>query len=320
MIPYLIAGGAALVVVVLGLAIMSMRGDLAGKRLQAIQEIIPPAAASVGNIRRSESDSAIPTLDRAVKRFMPRREALRERLARTGREIAIGPYLLFSALIGLCITLLLIFVFRVPSVAGLLVGAAGGIGLPHFFIGWLGARRTAQFNALFPEAIDVLVRGLRSGMPIQDSIATISREIGEPVGGEFRRIELAIKFGHTIDSALWAAAKRIVIAEFQFFIVSMSVQRETGGNLAETLGNLSELLRRRRQMKLKIRAMSSEARASAFIIGALPFIMFFLILAVSPNYALALFRDSRGLIMVGGGLVSITLGALVMAKMVRFEI
>jgi tight adherence protein B len=119
---------------------------------------------------------------------------------------------------------------------------------------------------------------------------------------------------------LWDAVKRIDLPDFKFFVVSLSVQRETGGNLAETLENLSNILRQRRQMKLKIKAMSSEARASAMILGALPFLMFSIMLLINSEYVMTLFTDPRGLIMVGFGLACLALGVGIMWKMVRFEI
>ena len=129
-----------------------------------------------------------------------------------------------------------------------------------------------------------------------------------------------IKFGSKVNEALWAAAHRLDIAEFKFFVVSLSVQQETGGNLAETLGNLSEILRRRKQMRLKIKAMSSEAKASAMILGALPFLMFCIIYLMNPEYETVLFTDPRGRLMLAAGLGAMGSGILVMAKMVRFEI
>ncbi|MEQ9360328.1 MAG: type II secretion system F family protein, partial [Rhodospirillales bacterium] len=129
-----------------------------------------------------------------------------------------------------------------------------------------------------------------------------------------------VKFGAKINDALWATAHRLDIPEFKFFVVSLSVQQETGGNLAETLANLSDILRRRRQMKLKIKAMSSEAKASAMILGSLPFVMFCIIYLMNPDYESLLFTDPRGRLILGGGLVAMAMGVFVMSRMVRFEI
>lgn len=319
MTPLLIAAGVAMTILVLVIGIFGMRKDRSSERLGA-SGLGPDLPLEAVNIRRNESDSAIPTFDRMVKRFMPRRQALRERLMRTGRNISVGQYVLISALLALLVCLLIIYVFKMPNLVGILMGGTAGLALPYMVIGSMGRRRVKRFNSLFPEAIDLMVRGLRSGMPMQDSVSTIAKEIGDPVGGEFKRIETAVRFGQTFEAALWQAAKRIIVPEFQFFIVSISVQRESGGNLAETLANLSDLLRKRRQMALKIRAVSSEARASAWVLGSLPFAVFAILMIINPGYVLTLFGDPRGLVMVGVALCSILVGILIMAKMVRFEI
>ena len=153
-----------------------------------------------------------------------------------------------------------------------------------------------------------------------ESIRIVGQEFNGPVGTEFSLISDRVRFGQQLEDALWDAVKRIDLPDFKFFVVSLSVQRETGGNLAETLENLSNILRQRRQMKLKIKAMSSEARASAMILGALPFLMFSIMLLINSEYVMTLFTDPRGLIMVGFGLACLALGVGIMWKMVRFEI
>src|SRR6266699_19536 len=144
----------------------------------------------------------------------------------------------------------------------LLVGLGLGVSIPHIVIGKLGKRRVAAFINLFPDAIDLMVRALRSGLPISEAIIMASHEIGDPIGSEFRTIESGMRLGRDLESLLWDIGKRIDAPEFRFFIIALSVQRETGGNLAETLSNLADVLRRRRQMRAKVHAMASEARAS----------------------------------------------------------
>jgi tight adherence protein B len=187
-------------------------------------------------------------------------------------------------------------------------------------VGFLVARRRNRFIAYFPEAIDLMVRGLRSGLPITESIRTAGDEIPDPVGNELRRITDSIRLGAKLDEALWDTSKRLNIQEFNFFTVALSIQSETGGNLAETLANLSDVLRRRRQLKLKIKALSSEAKASAYIIGSLPFIMALLIFLVNPGYLDDLWIDPRGMFLVFIGFCSFAIGIAVMYKMVKFEI
>ena len=171
-----------------------------------------------------------------------------------------------------------------------------------------------------PEALDLIVRGIRSGLPATEALKTIADEVDDPVGTEFRQVTDQMRIGVALDEAMWSAARRLGIAEFNFLVISLSIQQETGGNLAEILEKLSDMVRRREQMRLKVKAMSSEARASAMIIGSLPFIMCALISFVNPGYMSVLFTDPRGWVMIGIGLTSLLIGVAVMAKMIRFEI
>jgi len=316
-LPLLIGGSAALLLLVLAMIVSGIRR----RRVVQLPELKADAGDSaLPSVRRDESDSAIPTLDRAVKRWLPKREKLRDRLTRTGYNIHISNFLLVSALVALVLGLVGVRVVGLAPFLTLPLALSLGFGAPYAVISFLGNRRMDRFNRQFPEAIDVMVRGLRAGMPLNDSFQIVGNEFPGPVGPEFRTIERSIAMGQPMDVSLSEAAKRVTTQEFQFFVVSLALQRETGGNLSETLANLADILRRRRQMRLKIKAMSSEARASAWIIGLLPFIMFFVIMGVRADYVLPLFNDARGIIMVSFGLVSISIGIFVMTRMMRFEI
>lgn len=253
-------------------------------------------------------------------RFMPRSHMLRHRLAKAGIALSPGRYALLNAALGLTVAVGAMLFFRMPAGLALTLGVAAGLGLPHLAVARMTQKRLKRFVQLFPEAIDLMVRGIRSGLPVSETIASIGQELADPVGTEFRRITDAVKLGQSMEEAMWEVATRLETPEFKFFIISLSVQRETGGNLAETLENLSEVLRRRQQMQLKIKAMSSEAKASAYIIGSLPFVMMAILMLMNRDYVMTLFTDPRGLIVLGVGLTMILIGALVMAKMVRFEI
>jgi len=260
------------------------------------------------------------SLDVLVKRFVPKPDQLRLRLLRTGRKISFGQYGLSMCLIAVVIELScwLIFGFK-PFVAALVaVGAA--LFFPHAATGYMISRRQNQFTARFPEGLDIIVRGLRAGLPIAESIVNARSEVPEPVKTVYGQIADGVNLGQNLEEAIGDAAKILDTPELKFFAVSLSVQRETGGNLAETLSNLADILRRRRQMKLKVKAMSSEARASAYILGSLPFIMFGLIFFVNSGYAMELFTDPRGMMMVGVGLFMMVVGIAIMIKMVNFEI
>jgi len=313
----------ALTFVLIGAALFSARsGSEYSRRLDsAVQRGSGKrAAAGAIAIKRGQSTGALGSIERAVGQWLPRKAVLQSRLARTGKKITIAHYVIWIGLTTVITAGIAHFLFGISPAVSALAGLAFGMLLPHVFVGHLGNRRLKAFNTKFPEAIDLIVRGLRSGLPISESIVTVSKEIGDPIGGEFRTIDQSIRLGRTIEEALWDAAARIDTPEFKFFVISISVQRETGGNLAETLDNLSDILRKRRQMKLKVRALSSEARASAYIIGSLPFAMFGILLLINYDYVMELFRDPRGMVMVAVGLTSMLIGVLVMAKMVRFEI
>jgi tight adherence protein B len=257
--------------------------------------------------------------DRLAKRLLPNQEQLRERLARTGRSISLGRYLMASAFAGITGGVIVHALMAPPPILTLAAAIMAGVGLPYLIVGQLGSRRINRFTNLFPDAIDLIQRGLKSGLPPSESFRTVANEMADPVGVEFQKIADGLRVGQTPEQVLWEAAKRLDTPEFKFFVISLSIQRETGGNLIETLGNLSNVLRSRRQLKLKVRAMSAEARASAMIIGSLPFVMYAILRVLSPNYVAALTGDPRGIIMTCAGLFSITVGVLVMAKMVNFD-
>jgi tight adherence protein B len=318
-----VAACLALSLVFIGGALISTRsGNAHDRRLEVVKQRASGKRVATGSIaiKRGESAGAMGELERAVGKWLPRKAVLQARLGRTGKKLTIGHYVIAMVLFGGLSAAIPYFVFHLnPLLAGL-GGIANGFMWPHLIVSYLGKRRLKTFTATFPEAIDLIVRGLRSGLPISESIVTVSKEIVDPIGTEFKLIDQNIRLGRSIEEAMWDTARRIDTPEFKFFIISISVQRETGGNLAETLDNLSDILRRRRQMKLKVKALSSEARASAYIIGSLPFAVFGIITLISPGYAMDLFRDSRGLVMVAIGLTSMAIGALVMGKMVKFEI
>lgn len=258
-------------------------------------------------------------LEGLVGRLVPRPAALRARLEGTGYGITFAQYGLASLAVGLA-GLVLGMLVGAPPLLAVLEGLALGVWTPHAAVGFLMARRRGAFLKHFPEAIGLIVRGLKAGLPTSETIGVVGREIGGPVGAEFRAAADQIRLGRSIEEALWIGAKRIGLPEFNFLVISLSVQRETGGNLTETLENLEHILRRRQQMRLKVRAMSSEATASALIIGALPFVMAGLMYMVSGEYMRLLFTEPLGQLMMGAALASLTVGGFVMRKMVRFEI
>ena len=316
----LIIGGAG----ALALAFMAMRGPSASRNLKRRVELIKErhgdviAGGAQAQIRKLLAERA-GKFEGYASTLIPRPALLRTRLEQTGKDISLGKYAMVC--VGLTLVVAILLIMRgAPFALSLLLGLFFGVGGPHFIIGRMIKRRINKFNSNFPDAIELMVRGLRSGLPITETLGIVASEIPGPVGVEFRMVADKMKIGRTMEVALQETADRLGTAEFQFFVITLAIQRETGGNLAETLSNLADVLRKRAQMKLKIRAMSSESKASAYIVGSLPFIVFGLVWMVNPSYMHGFFSDQRLMVAGLGGMVWMGMGAGIMAKMVNFEI
>ena len=195
-----------------------------------------------------------------------------------------------------------------------------GVWLPFKLLKRSIDKQSKAFLKVFPDAIDLIVRGLRSGLPVSESFVVVSTEMPDPVGSTFVSVTNTMKLGVPMEKALQEMARKLDLTEFNFFTTSIVIQRETGGNLAEILNNLSEVLRGRFLMRMKIKAMSSEARASAMIIGALPFVVATLISVISPGYMNILVDDPRGNFWLGVAAGMMFTGGYIMKKMTEFEI
>ncbi|WP_336972708.1 type II secretion system F family protein [Sphingobium aromaticiconvertens] len=324
---------AILLTTLLGMAVMAFAGpspDKASKRrLATIRGRHSDSAESIleARMRKAISNRSTTADMKMLTSLIPNPEMLTKRLKMTGKKWTLNGYMISCACIALGLTALLMLRGFPPLLAAF-VGLAAGLGLPHWWVGRTIAKRVQKFTAKFPDALELLTRGLRSGLPIAETLGIVSSEIPGPVGEEFKLITERIKIGRTMDQALQETADRLGTAEFQFFVITLSIQRETGGNLAETLSNLATVLRQRAQMKLKIRAMSSESKASAYIIGALPPLVFVMICYINFNYMAPFFTpDPAGLFglslmqVIGiGGMCWMGIGAFIMAQMVNFEI
>ncbi|MES2445129.1 MAG: type II secretion system F family protein [Pseudomonadota bacterium] len=324
MLPYIMLGGGAFMV--LALMVFAFSGPsvarAGARRLSGLRERHTVSAAGPNameaQLRRISANRAT-KMDNVAGRILPNPALLKKRLAMTGKNWSVGKYGLAS--LGLLVVPAGLLLMRgAPIWLALFVGLFIGAGLPHWVVGFFIKRRIKHFTARFPDAIELLVRGLRSGLPITETIGVVGQEVDGPIGEEFRSIADKMKIGRTLDVALQETADRLGTPEFQFFVITIAIQRETGGNLAETLGNLADVLRKRAQMKLKIAAMSSESKASALIVGALPFIVFGMIWFINNKYMFNFFQDERLMVAGGGGLVWMAIGAFIMAKMVDFEI
>lgn len=251
---------------------------------------------------------------------LPDFKTIENRLERAGKSISAKQYVLRRILWLVGIAAILHFVLGKSHIVSVGAGLVLGVWFPMKLLKMSIEKQTRAFLKLFPDAIDLIVRGLRSGLPVSESLVVVSEELSDPVGSTFTDIANTMKLGVPLEKALQEMAKKLDITEFNFFTTSIILQRETGGNLAEILNNLSEVLRSRFIMRMKIKAMSSEARASAMIIGALPFVVFALISVISPGYMNVLYDDPRGNVCAGIAIGMLTFGLWVMRRMTQFEI
>ncbi len=254
-----------------------------------------------------------------LNRFLPDPADIHQQIEAAGKKWTVRQYFIGSG-IAFAVPLLGLVALGLPIWMALIFGTAAGVGLPRMFLTFMAKRRIAHFIQRFPDAIELLVRGLRAGLPIAETMGAVASEIDGPVGSEFQAVSDRMKIGRTLEAALQETADRLGTSEFQFFVITLAIQRETGGNLAETLSNLSDVLRKRMQMKLKISAMSSESKASAYIIGVLPFLVFGMISFISPTYMGGFFTDTRLMIAGMGGMIWMSIGAFIMRQMISFEI
>jgi len=260
----------------------------------------------------------IQTLKEQDKQAKQASLTLDSRLRRAGLSITPKQFWIISAVVGL-IAMPIPLVFHAPLFAAFGAAFIGGLGLPRWTVGLMGSRRVGKFTAAFSDAIDIIVRGIKSGLPVHDCLKIIGRESPEPLGEEFRRLMENIGMGMSVEQSLEKMYERMPTNELRFFTIVLNIQAKSGGNLAEALGNLSAVLRARKLMREKIKALSSEAKASAWIIGCLPPAVVLLISVTSPTYMQVMYTDPRGHLMLMGGATWMAMGVFVMTKMINFK-
>lgn len=274
----------------------------------------------MATLRRVERQGKLPTLDRLLWRWFPNASSIRQKLAASGTNMTLGDYAFVSISIAVAVAFVLYLVLDLAPGIALGGSLLLGIGLPNVWVGWRAKKRGQKFNLLFPEAVDLIVRALRAGLPVQEAVGNVARDIKDPVGGIFQRVQQETQLGTPIEAALWRAAKTVQTDEFNFLIVAMSIQRDTGGNLAETLANLSALLRARQQLRLKIRAFTSEARTTMLIMAGLPFLVGGGLFLISPNYIGPLFTTESGQMIAAAAGCSMGIGIFVMNKIATIKV
>jgi tight adherence protein B len=267
--------------------------------------------------RRRQLQESLKQLEEE-ERKRKKKVTLRVMLAQAGLETSPRSFWTMSLVFGALVAGAA-YVFGLPWYAAGAAFLAAGVGFPRWCLNFLRRRRQQVFLADFADAIDIVVRGLKSGLPVSDALKVIASEVPPPVGPEFLEVVEGQRVGITIDQGIERMYERMPLAEVNFLAIVMAIQAKTGGNLAEALNNLSKVLRDRKKMKAKIRSVSQEAKSSAMIIGSLPFCIIGLLSIFSPDYLTPLWSTRVGNIMLVGCAVWMTLGSLVMRKMINFE-
>ncbi len=319
-----------LVVVLIALAVASvmyvfvypyLSGEIkAQKRAQALtaptgEHGVTSKGADPAKRRKMVADS----LKEVEEKNKRKRLTIEQRIAQAGLTWTKPMFLIGSAVLGLLLGFILLVTNGNMLVAAGAV-AVGMFGLPNWGLAFLRKRRINKFVDAFPGSIDVIIRGVKAGLPVGDCFRVIASEGQEPVRSEFKRIIESQTIGLTVGESVERFAERVPIAEASFFSIVINIQQKSGGNLSEALGNLSRVLRDRKKMKAKVQAMSSEAKASAGIIGSLPFLVGGAVYITTPSYMMVLFTTNIGKIIIACGLLWMGIGIFVMRKMINFDI
>jgi tight adherence protein B len=314
--PLILAGFVA--VALGGLAFALGSGDSKAKKRQAALQkgAVKTKDNAVEKIARKKQIAD--SLKDLEKRRGQTRLTLEMKIQQAGLSLSRQQFIIFSVVGALIFAFMVFLASNSLYIAGP-AGIIGLLGLPNVTLAQLRKRRISKFIAEFPNAIDIIVRGVKAGLPLGDCLRIIANEAAEPVRGEFRIITETQAMGLSLGEAVDKLAQRVPITEANFFAIVINIQSKAGGNLSEALGNLSRVLRERKKMKGKIGAMSMEAKASAAIIGAVPFVVVGLLYASSPAYVSLLWTTHHGMIVTGAALIWMGIGIAMMKKMITFD-
>lgn len=311
--------------IIYGLFLPALSG--AKRRDQRVQAVSARPQSDTQRKQLRDSDRRKRSIQDQLKDFEDRQKAkqdkqqkvsLKTKMEQAGLEWEMKQFVLFSLACGI--------VFLVVGVivsGNLLIGAgfgfAGVLGFPRWYVSSKRKRRFNKFLEELPNGVDIIVRGVKAGLPLGDCIKVVAREAREPVATEFRKITETQVMGISLAEAVAKMPDRVPLAETNFFAIVVSIQQKAGGGLAEALNNLSNVLRGRKAMKRKIRALSAEAKSSAGIIGSLPFAVGGIMYLIAPDYISLLFTTTGGNIIIGGGLFWMFIGVMVMRSMINFD-
>jgi tight adherence protein B len=328
LIIYGIAGLAAIAMLLLGFGIYAAVTAPQARLKRRISSVIgePMPALAIPGTGRKDGQSGAKRKKQIQERLKHAEEArqkrrgsrMREQLVFAGLKISPQQFVMYALLGGSIITGAA-FIFGLPPILLPAVALIGFFGIPRFVLNYRIKRRLKKFIASFPDAIDIIVRGVRSGLTVGECLNIIGQESPDPVGPEFRLVNEAIKLGQPMGDALQRMSDRLPSPEFRYFTIVLGTQQTTGGNLAETLAKLSDVLRQRKKMRDKVQAMSSEAKASAGIIGSLPLFVMGALSFLATDYVALLFTTSTGRFMLAISVVIMGTGVMVMRKMINFD-
>jgi tight adherence protein B len=320
LLPLIVASG----VVVLGVALSVSGNEAMEKRVKSF------AAEKESAVRRKSADpdaerkkklmGGIKDLEMRERQLRKARLSISARIEQAGLNVPEQSFWIASAGLGVVAFLVVMLAMGQPFYYGIAAAAVAGLGLPRWILGFLVGGRQKKFTSEFANAIDVIVRGVKSGLPLNECLKIIAREAPEPLSGEFRRLCDSTSMGVPMDQALTKMFERMPLPEVSFFSIVLAIQLKAGGNLSEALNNLSLVLRSRKLMREKINALSSEAKASAGIIGALPICVCVMVSITSPSYMALLFTDPTGHMGLLAGFIMMSCGILVMRQMINFDI
>ncbi len=308
-------------------ALFYNRIDTETRRGRRMAEFTAPVAVRVTGgkkvdaaVRRRNVQDTLREMEQKQKNKAARstNPGLRLRLQQAGLKMSVPKFVVVSAVSGV-VGFVLALSLQAPLLLAAGIGFVSMLGLPRFVVDRRRKTRQKAFIEELPNAVEVIVRGVKAGLPLNDCLRMIAAEAKEPVRTEFRAIVEALQLGIPIDEAVGRLYERMPLAEANFFAIVIAIQSKAGGNLSEALGNLAKVLRERKKMRAKIRAMSAEAKAGAGIIGSMPIIVGVLVYLTSPDYISLLWTDPRGQVVLGCSVLVMAMGVLVMRKMINFD-
>ena len=288
----------------------AFQGDIRANRREA-------DASRTRESRRKSVQQALKA--QAEELNQKKRLRLSDLVFQAGMTIEPAAFIRNSVIFG-AVLFVVLFLVQVPYYFAAIFAVAGAYLLPRLYLQFRRKRYQDQFLDELPNAIEAIVRGVKTGLPLNDSMRVVARDAKEPVKSEFGRVLDQQSFGFSMTEAVQVLLERVPLPEVNFFVVVISVQQQSGGNLSEALGNLARVLRNRKKMKAKVKAMSSEAKASAGIIGSLPILVAVLVSLVTPSYLQPLFTTPIGNICLAAGVIMMATGIFIMNRMVQFEV